>query len=139
MSLLLIFGSGLTALAAGEGAAAEPSVYQTFWSLLPPIVAIALALITKEVYTSLFVGIVVGGLLYSNFNPEGTLLHVFNDGIVASASDSYNVGILVFLIALGILVIMMGKPAARRPSEDGRKPILKPGPAPSWPPSAWAF
>ena len=56
-----------------------------FWALLPPIIAIALALITKEVYSSLFIGIVVGGLLYSNFSFEGTVLHVFNDGIVAVA------------------------------------------------------
>lgn len=106
----LLLGGGLSVLAAGEGTAgAEPSVYKTFWSLLPPLVAIALALITKEVYTSLFVGIIVGGLLYSNFNLEGTLLHVFNEGIVVSASDSYNVGILVFLIVLGILVVLMGK------------------------------
>ena len=81
--------------------------YMTFWSLLPPIVAIALALITKEVYSSLFFGIVIGGLLYSEFSFEGTLTHVFNDGIVASVSDPYNVGILVFLVILGILVNMM--------------------------------
>ena len=60
----------------------------------------ALALITKEVYTSLFVGIIVGGLLYSNFSFEGTLLHAFNDGIVASIANSYNVGILVFLVLI---------------------------------------
>ena len=61
--------------------------FNTFWSLLPPIIAIALALITKEVYSSLFIGIVVGGLLYSNFAFEATVLHVFNDGIVASVTD----------------------------------------------------
>ena len=83
--------------------------YQTFWSLLPPIIAIALALITKEVYSSLFVGIIVGGLLYSNFSFEGTLLHAFNDGIVASISDPYNVGILVFLVILGTMVMLMNK------------------------------
>ncbi len=83
--------------------------YQTFWSLLPPIIAIALALITKEVYTSLFVGIIVGSLLYSNFNLEGTLIHAFNDGIVASVADPYNVGILVFLVILGIMVMLMNK------------------------------
>ena len=83
--------------------------YMTFWSLLPPIIAIALALITKEVYSSLFVGILVGGMLYSGFSFEGTLTHVFNDGIVASVADAYNVGILVFLVILGILVILMNK------------------------------
>ena len=83
--------------------------YQTFWALLPPIIAIVLALATKEVYSSLFVGILVGGLLFSNFNFEGTLLHVFNDGIVASLADPYNVGILVFLVILGIMVMLMNK------------------------------
>lgn len=68
-----------------------------------------MALITKEVYTSLFVGIIVGGLLYSNFSFEGTLLHAFNDGIVASIADPYNVGILVFLVVLGIMVMLMNK------------------------------
>lgn len=101
----------MTAFAEGADEAVETTsrFYQTFWSLLPPIIAIVLALITKEVYTSLFVGIVVGGLLYSNFNLEGTLTHVFNNGIVASLSDSYNVGILVFLVVLGILVVLMNK------------------------------
>ncbi len=82
---------------------------KTVWSLLPPIIAIGLALITKEVYSSLFVGIVIGGLLYSNFSFEGTLTHVFNDGIVAVLADAYNVGILIFLVILGIMVVMMNK------------------------------
>ena len=83
--------------------------YKTFWSLLPPVIAIVLALLTKEVYTSLFVGIIAGALLYSNFSFEGTLTHAFNNGIVASASDPYNVGIIVFLIILGIIVMLMNK------------------------------
>ncbi len=83
--------------------------YNTFWALIPPIIAIALALITKEVYSSLFVGILVGGLLYSNFAFEATVLHVFNNGIVASVTDSYNMGILIFLIILGSMVCLMNK------------------------------
>lgn len=83
--------------------------YATFWSILPAIIAIILALITKEVYSSLFVGIVAGGLLYANFNFETTLTHVVNDGFVASLSDSYNVGILLFLVLLGTLVAIMNK------------------------------
>ena len=83
--------------------------FQTPWSLLPAVIAIALALITKEVYSSLFIGILTGGLLYSSFNFEGTLLHVFNDGIVASLADSYNVGILVFLVILGAMVSIMNR------------------------------
>ena len=94
----------------GEGyVLAESRFYNTFWALLPPIIAIALALITKEVYSSLFVGILVGGLLYSNFGFEGTVTHVFSDGIVAVLSDSYNVGILVFLVILGAMVCLMNK------------------------------
>ena len=94
----------------GVGYVESPSgFYNTFWSLLPPIIAIALALITKEVYSSLFLGILVGGLLYSNFAFEATILHVFNDGIVASVTDSYNMGILIFLIILGSMVCLMNK------------------------------
>ena len=83
--------------------------FNTPWSLLPPVIAIALALITKEVYSSLFIGILVGGLLYSNFSFEGTVTHAFSDGIVASLSDGYNVGILAFLVILGAIVCMMNR------------------------------
>ncbi len=83
--------------------------YGTLWSLLPPLIAIALALITKEVYSSLFLGILVGGLLYSNFSFEGTVVHVFQNGFIASLADSYNVGILLFLVVLGALVAMMNR------------------------------
>ncbi|WP_298019750.1 Na+/H+ antiporter NhaC family protein [uncultured Dysosmobacter sp.] len=94
----------------GTGYVESPSgFFNTAWSLLPPIIAIALALITKEVYSSLFIGILVGGLLYSNFAFEGTILHVFNDGIVASVTDSYNMGILIFLVILGTMVCLMNK------------------------------
>ena len=73
------------------------------------MIAIALALITKEVYSSLFIGILAGGLLYSNFSFEGTVTHAFSDGIVASLSDSYNVGILIFLVILGAMVSLMNR------------------------------
>lgn len=98
----------LTVLAAGEDTAL-PSMYATFWALVPPIVAIVLALITKEVYSSLFIGILVGGLFFSNFSFEGTITHIFNDGFVAVLSDSYNVGILVFLVILGAMVSLMNR------------------------------
>ena len=98
---------GTPVFAAGEAGADVPDT--TFWSLLPPIIAIGLALITKEAYSSLFIGIVVGGLLYSNFSFEGTLNHVFLGGIVPSVADSYNVGILIFLVILGIIVMLMNK------------------------------
>jgi len=83
--------------------------YATIWSIVPALVAIVLALITKEVYSSLFVGILAGGLLYANFNFETTLNHVVLDGFVSSLADSYNVGILIFLVLLGTLVAMMNK------------------------------
>ena len=94
---------------AAEEIAATSHFYNTVWSLVPSLIAICLALITKEVYSSLFIGIVVGGLFAANFNFEKTVLHVFSDGIVASVADSYNVGILVFLVMLGALVAMMNK------------------------------
>ena len=97
----------------GTGYVESPSqFYNTALALLPPVIAIALALITKEVYSSLFIGIVVGGLLYSNFSFEGTLTHVFSDGIVSVLSDSYNVGILIFLVILGAMVALMNKAGA---------------------------
>ena len=97
----------------GIGYVESPShFYNTALSLLPPVIAIALALITKEVYSSLFIGILVGGLLYSNFSFEGTLNHVFSGGIVTSLSDAYNVGILIFLVILGTMVCLMNKAGA---------------------------
>lgn len=84
----------------------------TFWSLVPAIVAIALALITKEVYSSLFIGIIIGGTFYAIDAAAGFggfLGHVFKDGLVAQVSDSYNVGILVFLVILGVMVALMNK------------------------------
>ena len=83
--------------------------YATFWALLAPIVAIVLALITKEVYSSLVIGIIVGGAIYAKFNFEGTLVHVVSDGFIANVADSYNMGILIFLILLGALVAMINK------------------------------
>ena len=103
-------GSFQCASCEGTGFVESPShFYNTFWALLPPIIAIALALITKEVYSSLFIGILAGGLLYSNFSFEGTVLHVFNDGIVSSLADSYNMGILIFLVILGAMVCLMNR------------------------------
>ena len=108
--VLVVMAMTTGAFAAGEEAAEYVSpFYATPWALLPPVVAIGLALITKEVYSSMFIGILVGGLLYSGFNFEGTVLHVFEDGIVSVLSDSYNVGILVFLVILGAMVCLMNK------------------------------
>ena len=83
----------------------------TFWSLLPPIVAIVLALISKEVYSSLFLGCLVGALLVSNFQPWETLVQLVegDNGIVTTVSDSGNIAIIVFLVVLGIMVDLMNK------------------------------
>ncbi len=83
--------------------------YATFAALLAPIIAIVLALITKEVYSSLAIGIIVGGAIYAGGNFEGTLVHVVQDGFISNVADSYNMGILIFLILLGALVAMMNK------------------------------
>lgn len=86
-----------------------PAVYSTIWALLPPIIAIALALITKEVYSSLFIGILAGALLVRNGNPVTAFTTMVNDGFIASLSDSWNVGILMFLVILGIIVVVMNR------------------------------
>ncbi|MDL2296185.1 Na+/H+ antiporter NhaC family protein [Lachnospiraceae bacterium OttesenSCG-928-E19] len=87
----------------------EPALFASFWALVPPLVAIILALITKEVYSSLFIGILMGGLFYSGFTFETTITHVFEGGIISVLSDSYNVGIIVFLVLLGIMVCLMNR------------------------------
>ena len=90
----------------------NPKVYATLGSLLPPVIAILLALITKEVYSSLFVGIVAGALLYSNGNLElmlNTMMYNGDGGMIYKLADSWNVGILVFLVILGIMVALMNK------------------------------
>ncbi len=91
-------------------------MYATIWALLPPVIAIALALITKEVYSSLFIGILIGGLLYAvpSSNSvgaafENTLLHIFQDGVLEVLSNRSNLGILVFLVILGAMVCLMNK------------------------------
>ncbi len=105
----MLAGSTLTVFGAEEAAEYVPTMYATFWSLIPPVVAIVLALITKEVYSSLFLGILIGGLFYSGFQFELTVTHVFQDGLVGMLTDSYNMGILVFLVVLGIMVCMMNR------------------------------
>ena len=114
---LLVFALLLWCTAATPGKIADPAtytcaVYSSALSLLPPVVAIVLALNTKEVYTSLLVGIATGALLYANGNLELALTTLFfneDGGMVSKLSDSSNVGILIFLVMLGILVALMNK------------------------------
>ena len=86
---------------------ADSDLYATFWSLIPPVVAIFLALITKEAFSSLFVGILVGGLFYANFMPVGAWDAVVNNGFIAALADSWNAGIFIFLVLLGIIVALV--------------------------------
>lgn len=89
----------------------------TLWSLFPPVIAIGLALITKEVYSSLFIGILSGGIIYaaaSGTGFEGTFKAVVQDGLITNLSNAYNVGILVFLVVLGIIVVLMNKAGGSR-------------------------
>ena len=109
LSVVLILMFATTVFGAEQTEEYVPAVYATFWALVPPVVAIGLALITKEVYSSLFVGVLMGGILYSGFSFEGTITHIFEDGMISVLSDSYNVGILIFLVILGAMVCLMNR------------------------------
>ena len=108
---LFVFALLLWCTAVTPGKVADPAtytcaVYSTIFSLLPPVIAIVLALITKEVYMSLFIGVVTGALLYTNFSPVGTIEAIF-EVMMEKLGDSWNVGILIFLVFLGIIVALM--------------------------------
>ena len=113
-SFLLLFFTLSLCLFANEDAEYVPKLYGTFWALMPPIIAIVLALITKEAYSSLFIGIVSGGVLYAGASLEGVTLHVLNDGLISVLSDSNNVGIIIFLVILGTIVSLMNKAGGSR-------------------------
>ena len=94
-------------ICAGSGVGTEPAdsnYYSTVMALAPPVIAIVLALVTKEVYSSLFIGVLAGALLYSNFNLIGAVDAIVNDGLIANVADGWNAGILIFLVLLGIMV-----------------------------------
>lgn len=115
MALVLLIVLALPMLVfAEDGEEYVPKMYGTAISLLPPVIAIALALITKEVYSSLFIGIVSGAVIWAIGGQGffGILEHVMNDGVVGNLADSYNMGIIVFLVLLGWLVAMMNKTGA---------------------------
>ena len=109
LSVVLVLMFAITVFGAEQTEEYVPAVYATFWALVPPVVAIGLALITKEVYSSLFIGVLMGGILYSGFSFEGTITHIFEDGMISVLSDSYNVGILIFLVILGTMVCLMNR------------------------------
>ena len=109
LSVVLVLMFATTVFGAEQTEEYVPALYATFWALVPPVVAIGLALITKEVYSSLFIGVLMGGILYSGFSFEGTITHIFEDGMINVLSDSYNVGILIFLVILGTMVCLMNR------------------------------
>ena len=109
LSMVLVLMFATNVFGAEQTEEYVPAVYATFWALVPPVVAIGLALIKKEVYSSLFIGVLMGGILYSGFSFEGTITHIFEDGMINVLSDSYNVGILIFLVILGTMVCLMNR------------------------------
>ena len=109
MAAAVVAAMTVPAFASGESAEG-PAMFGTFWALIPPIVAIVLALITKQAYASLFLGVVVGGLFVCNFSPIATLDTVLNQGLVDSISG--NAGIFLFLVLLGIIVALINASGA---------------------------
>ena len=104
----------LLVLFIGYTVTAKGSVQESIWALVPPVVAIVLALVTKEVYSSLFFGIVTGALLFSGYHPEKTMQHIFTDGIFSVLSRPGNIGILCFLVILGMMVQLLNKTGGSR-------------------------
>ena len=110
VAVLTLFSMfAVTGFAAEAEAEYVCKMYGTAWALVPPLVAIILALITKEVYSSLFVGIVTGALFYANFNPGMAYQTMVKDGFVSSVASEWNAGILIFLVVLGIIVVLMNR------------------------------
>ena len=112
MAVFVLFSLTASAESASADAAAEEyqsNMYATAWALVPPLVAIVLALITKEVYSSLFVGILTGALFYSNFDLETAYVQMLDTGFISSIANKGHVGILVFLIVLGAIVILINR------------------------------
>ncbi len=105
--LLCCLGGMAVAAEGGEEAAYVSNMYATFWSLVPPVIAIVLALITKEVYSSLFIGIVIGALFHANFSPVMTVDTLLGDGLIAAVEGT--AGIFIFLVILGVLVALVNK------------------------------
>ncbi|MBR5545148.1 MAG: Na+/H+ antiporter NhaC family protein, partial [Clostridia bacterium] len=116
---------------AEDGAEVEYSsrFYSTALSLLPPVIAIALALITKEVYSSLFVGILVGGGLYAvgpdGFSFETMFNTIMTDGFIGKLADTWNMGIIIFLVVLGVIVVLMNKAGGSRAYGEWAKKKIK--------------
>ncbi len=110
VAVLTLFSMfAVTGFAAEAEAEYVCKMYGTAWALVPPLVAIILALITKEVYSSLFVGIVTGAFFYANFNPGMAYQTMVKDGFISSVASEWNAGILIFLVVLGAIVVLMNR------------------------------
>ena len=105
LRIIVIAAMLVLVVAAAIECANGKSLSETAWSLLPPVIAIVLALISKEAYSSLFIGVVVGALFTTNFAPVAALDAVVNDGLIAAIAD--NAGIFLFLVLLGIIVALV--------------------------------
>ena len=131
ISVVLVMTMMVFAFAEGEGEEVEyvSNFYSTIFSLLPPVIAIALALITKEVYSSLFVGILVGGGLYAvgpdGFNLETMFNTIMTDGFIGKLADTWNMGIIIFLVVLGVIVVLMNKAGGSRAYGEWAKKKIK--------------
>ncbi len=126
ITLVIVLSMLLTGVVfADEAEETLPTLYSTGWALLPPIIAIILALITKEVYSSLFIGIIVGALLVANGNPVNAVTTMVNDGFISSIASSWNVGILMFLVILGIIVAVMNKAGGSKAYGEWAKKKIK--------------
>ena len=108
---------------AAEEAVEKSWMTGTFWALIPPVIAIVLALITKEVYSSLFIGILCGGLFAGGFNFLKTVDHIINDGLIAAVKDS--AGVFIFLVILGVLVALINKTGAANAFGEWAKTHVK--------------
>ncbi len=126
VTALLVIGIMMVPVICGADTGAEEPVskmFATFWALVPPVVAIVLALITKEVYSSLFVGIVIGGLFATNFSPIKTVDAVVNDGIIGAVSGL--AGIFLFLVLLGVMVALINKSGGSQAFGEWAKTHIK--------------
>ena len=122
---LISVGAVLLFLVVAYFTTTEDTVQESFWSLLPPLIAIVLALGTKEVYSSLFIGILSGGLLFSGFSFEGSIRHIFMDSIIPVLSTSANVGIFCFLVILGMMVQLINKTGGSRAFGEWTKGVIE--------------
>ena len=104
LSVVLVLMFAITVFGAEQTEEYVPAVYATFWALVPPVVAIGLALVTKEVYSSLFIGVAVGAMLYSGFNPWESFVNFFD-----IMKNSMNLNILIFDVLLGMIIVLMAK------------------------------